>query len=231
MSLGKTWLKSLALREVNSLLVKEVVKQKLIIIRHAPTDANSKGIFMGFHDAPSSESGLLAARELGKLLNIGADLRLFTSPLSRSKATLDSICPNGKKIVDARLRERGLGEWEGCLLTAVRDQYPDAFGDDNSLDPFYTPPNGEHTEQFVSRVCDFLTDISTNQIRSTALVVTHNGVIAVMRSLIEERPLRDCFGEVEPFLTPRTYTYEADRLLQFLPRIIETLHQSQSAGE
>src|SRR5687768_12419293 len=112
-------------------VVKQVEKQKLIIIRHAPTDANSKGIFMGFHDAPSSESGLMAARELGKLLKLGADLRLFTSPLSRSKAALETISPNGEKIVDVRLIERGLGEWEGCLLTDVRKQYPHAFGDDN----------------------------------------------------------------------------------------------------
>jgi broad specificity phosphatase PhoE len=204
--------------------------QHLILIRHAPTDANNNGIFMGHHDAPCSDSGLSAAHALGKSLRLGDDFRLFTSPLVRSKATLDSISPKGRKIIDARLIERALGRWEGCSETIVRQQYPDAFGADNTLDPFYTPPNGERAENFVSRVCDFLVDISNNKIGSTALVVTHNGVIAVMRSLIEERPLQDCFAEVERFLKPRTYKYDARRLLKFLPKVIDNLHFEKSKG-
>lgn len=198
--------------------------QQLIIIRHAPTDANNNGIFMGHHDAPCSESGLSAARLLGRSLKLGEDLRLFTSPLVRSKATLDSINPKGRKRVDARLIERALGKWEGCSETVVRREYPSAFEADDKLDPLFTPPGGEHADNFVSRICDFLTDVSDTRDQSVALVVTHNGVIAVMRSLIEEKSLRECFAEIEPFLKPRTYNYDRRRLLEFMPKMLEALH-------
>lgn len=197
--------------------------QRLIIIRHAPTDANDKGVFMGHHDAPSSEEGLSKAMALGKTLNLDDKFRLYTSPLIRSKATLEAISPSGRKIVDGRLRERGLGKWEGCSTEIVKHKFPDAFGVNGSLDPIYTPPCGENVISFVSRVCEFLVEISINQDNSPAIVVTHNGVIAVMRSLIEERSLRDCSTEVEPFLKPRTYSYDSSKLLDFLPKLLATL--------
>jgi broad specificity phosphatase PhoE len=197
--------------------------QSLIIIRHAPTGANDSGVFMGHLDAPNSESGLDAARILAKSPLIADGLRLFTSPLERSKATLDLITPGQPKIVDLRLIERGLGSWEGCKKSDVVRQFPHAFGLDNSLDPLFTPPDGEPVETFVSRICDFLVDISNSGTNSDALCVTHNGVIAVMRSLIEKRSLRQCFTEIEPFLRPRHYIYEPNQLPGFLPTMLEEL--------
>jgi len=44
-----------------------------------------------------------------------------------------------------------------------------------------------------------------------------------MRSLIEERSLRECFAEVEPFLKPRTYKYDSRRLLEFLPKMLRAV--------
>lgn len=198
--------------------------QQLIVVRHAPTDANNNGIFMGHKDPPCSESGLAAAHELGRSLRLAADCRLFTSPLIRSKATLDCINREGRKTIDARLIERALGEWEGRSEAAVRKEFPNAFAVDDTLDPLFTPPGGEGADSFVDRICSFLVDIAEQQDESTAFVVTHNGVIAVMRSLIEQRPLRKCFAEFEPFLTPRRYVYEGSRLAKFFPTILEALH-------
>jgi len=198
--------------------------QHLIIVRHAPTDANNNGIFMGHHDAPCSKAGLAAAEALGTSLQLEEDCRLFTSPLIRSRATLDSISSRTQKIADLRLIERALGEWEGRSEASVQREYPNAFSSDGTLDPLFTPPGGERADVFVGRVCDFLVDISEPQSHSGVLVVTHNGVIAVMRSLIEEKSLRECFAEVEPFLTPRNSEYDGRRLRAFLPKILEALH-------
>jgi len=198
--------------------------QHIIIIRHAPTDANKNGIFMGHIDVSNSPSGLSAAYALGKSLSFDSSIRLFTSPLSRSRTTLDVMAPDRKKIVDKRLVERALGKWEGCLEEFVKQKYPDAFDANDSLDPLYTPPGGEGINKFAKRVCDFLVDISNHQNPTRALVVTHNGVIAVMKSLIEERSLQECFAEVEPFLKPRVYVYDRQKVRKFSAHILEGLH-------
>jgi len=197
--------------------------QHLVIVRHAPTDANSNGIYMGHRDAPCSQSGLVAAQALGESLRLAEDCRLFTSPLIRSRCTLDAISSRRSRIVDVRLIERSLGDWEGRSEADVKQEYPHAFAVRDTLDPLFTPPGGEDAEIFARRICDFLVDISEPKGQSTAVVVTHNGVIAVMRALIEQRSLRDCFAEIEPFLTPRTYVYDGSRLPALLPRILEVL--------
>lgn len=198
--------------------------QRITFIRHAPTAANTNGVFMGHRDAPSTKAGLAAAGKLGISLQLPEDVRLFTSPLLRSKATLDAICPARKQVIDWRIRERGLGEWEGRSKVAVRRLYPQAFTVGGTIDPRFTPPQGERIDSFALRICEFLVEVANAPRQSNAFVVTHNGVIAVMKSLLEAMPFQQSFAQVEPFLTPRSYEYGAGGLFGRLEVLLDQLY-------
>jgi broad specificity phosphatase PhoE len=198
--------------------------QRITLIRHAPTAANTNGVFMGHRDAPSTKAGLAAARKLGISLRLPEDVRLFTSPLLRSRTTLDVLCPQRKQVVDWRIRERGLGDWEGRSKVAVRRLFPQAFTASGTIDPRFTPPQGERIDSFALRVCEFLVEVANAPRQSSVFVVTHNGVIAVMRSLLEVIPLPQSFAQVEPFLTPRTYEYSAGELFARLELLLDQLY-------
>jgi len=197
------------------------------VVRHAPTKSNADARFMGSLDAPSTADGLADARALGAKLAIGKDVRLFSSPLQRSIQTMDMLCPKRDVLIDPRLREWDLGEWEGSFRSDVRAQDPGAFVTTGTLDPLVTPPGGESPEQFAQRVAAFLAHISESCAGGKSLIVTHNGVIAVMRALVETVSLRDAFEEEEPFLAPRKLAIRTDTLRLGLERVLGEIRSSR----
>lgn len=198
---------------------------RIVLLRHAPTTANDTNVFMGRSDPPNTDEGLGIAHNLTNLPKPRANVFLFTSPLLRSRATLDAIYPEGQRTIDERLVERALGSWEGRTLEDVRQCYPQAFRSGGDLDIFFTPPEGEPIDLFVDRICAFMIDMCRFPANSTVVVVTHRGVIGVIRSLIEERRLRECYSEIEPFLTPRSYQYAKDRTVRLLKQARKILDE------
>ena len=96
----------------------------LLLVRHGETDWNADGRLQGHTDRPLSDYGRKQARELGDQLKEegleGEELEaIYASDLARARETAEIVGGRlGLSVVlDADLREKDWGTWEG--LTAV----------------------------------------------------------------------------------------------------------------
>ncbi len=178
---------------------------QITLIRHAPTTYNLNNIFMGDQDIPISDVGADMAQKLRLAIGEKTYARYYCSPLIRTIDTARLIFPDAEFIIDACLKERGLGQWAGKSKQEIRNIFPKAFLESGPINPYFTPPDGEPLLHFLKRVSSFLSRIIDCKSNQNILIITHHGVIRVIRCLFEKRPLVDIFSELEPALKPRTY--------------------------
>lgn len=152
----------------------------LTFIRHAETEYNKAGIFAGRIDCNITQEGFEQARKLLDDDEKKFDY-IYCSPLKRTKQTLDAIIPGSRPIIDERIVEICIGEWEGKR----KDEF-----DKNLLALYragqYNPPGAETTSEVDKRVCDFIEILfNTYKNNEKILIVTHNGVMrAVKRNFV-----------------------------------------------
>jgi broad specificity phosphatase PhoE len=170
----------------------------IYLVRHAPTAANSSGVFQGQSDVPAEpivdpeRHAIPATRPR----------TIYTSPLQRARTAAEVLFPGETAIVDDRLMERSVGEWEGLDHATVRRRWP-AYGGE-TIDLMLTPPGGESLDEFAARVKSFLLDLAGAT--DDTYVVTHNGWIRMALMLNFEIAPDKLFAEPVPFLVPIPYT-------------------------
>jgi broad specificity phosphatase PhoE len=94
----------------------------LLLVRHGETDWNASGRLQGHTDRPLNDYGRRQARELADRLADDGIAAIYASDLSRAKETAEIV---GARlglpvVIDADLRERNWGSWEG-LTPEERD--------------------------------------------------------------------------------------------------------------
>lgn len=184
---------------------------KLDLIRHARSTANKKDIFSGSAETPLSDEGVLEASKLAEALKGEQYEKYFSSPLSRALGTARILFPGSEIRVDQRLRERSLGQWEGKAKKEMRQLHTEAFLLSGKLRPLFTPPDGEEIPAVAARLMDFLRAQVHDRVESM-VVVTHNGVIKTLRTLMEDLPIEEMFLEAEKNLQRRSYTVDSSIL-------------------
>src|SRR4051812_15965596 len=94
----------------------------LVLARHGETDWNASGRLQGHTDRPLNDYGRRQARELADRLAGDGIAAIYASDLSRAKETAEIVGAGlGLPVViDADLRERNWGSWEG-LTASERD--------------------------------------------------------------------------------------------------------------
>lgn len=153
----------------------------LKFIRHAETTLNRDGIFCGRTDCDVTSDGLEKARNLLKDVEKDFDV-IYVSPLKRTKQTLDVILPNSNPIIDQRITEASLGEWEGNRKSDF---------DPNLVAMYrvgkYFPLGAETNEEVDKRVCDFVESLFCKYITEKILIVAHNGVMkSIKRNFVKD---------------------------------------------
>jgi glucosyl-3-phosphoglycerate phosphatase len=150
--------------------------RRLILWRHGRTEWNATGRFQGQLDPPLDEHGrrqaALAAPLLAAILT-GSDTVVVSSDLTRATETAQALTPllDVSLRADARLREHGLGCWEGLTRDEVADRYPDQYADWTAGRPVLGR-GGEEPEQVAARALAALVDLPPAE---AAVVVTHGG--------------------------------------------------------
>src|SRR4029078_6301282 len=91
------------------------VMATLLLVRHGETDWNAPGRLQGHTDRPLNDYGRRQARELADRLGDDGIAAIYASDLSRAKETAEIV---GARlglpvVIDADLRERNWGSWEG----------------------------------------------------------------------------------------------------------------------
>ena len=122
-----------------------------------------------------NKKGFEQAREVLKDYEKNFDY-IYCSPLKRTKQTLDAILPNSTPIIDERITEICIGEWEGKKKENFNKDLIELYRLGQ-----YTPPGAETTAQVDKRVCNFIESLfNTYNDNERILIITHNGV---MRSI------------------------------------------------
>lgn len=160
--------------------------QKVVLVRHGQTVHNRLGLIQGRTDTPLNEEGEAQARRLAvELAGVDFDT-VYSSPLQRALCTA-RLTMKGRSIpitTDDRLVEIDQGDW---TLKNTRELF-------NAEQRYRTwvanptlagPPNGETIFDVAKRAKSFAEDMQGNSI----LVVAHGGLIAILRAVIESKPL------------------------------------------
>ena len=175
----------------------ELPMSRLIIWRHGRTEWNASGRFQGQLDPPLDDHGREQAAAAAPLLAGGlsaADTVVVSSDLSRAVETAGTLTALlGEPLrVDPRLREHGLGSWEGLDRAEVAERYPDQYADWLAGRPV-TGRGGEDPADVAARALAALADLPES---ANAVLVTHGGTgLRLIEALLELGPAhRRLFG-------------------------------------
>jgi broad specificity phosphatase PhoE len=133
----------------------------LLLVRHGETDWNASGRLQGHTDRPLNDYGRRQAASLADRLAGDGISAVYTSDLARARETAEIIAARlgVEAAVDADLRERNWGTWEG-LTPQERDGV--AF-------------EGETPEEHRARIMGAVERIAERHPGERVVVVTHGG--------------------------------------------------------
>jgi probable phosphoglycerate mutase len=183
------------------------VVAELILIRHGQSASNvafpkadaegwvESGLAGRDADVTLTELGRAQAEAVGRWL---AELPeadrpqvVITSPYLRARETwriaaetsgLDLPAPS----TDDRLVDRLLGDLEMLTRAAIAQRFPDEPGRLEQAGEFhYRPPGGETFGDIAERLTSFLADLNHDHAGERVVVVAHDSVVLMMRSVIE----------------------------------------------
>ncbi|WP_430391280.1 histidine phosphatase family protein [Dyella sp. 20L07] len=120
--------------------------------------------------------------------------RIVTSPLRRCADFAHELAA-ARRVpvrVDPRLAEYHFGDWQGVPIETLAEEQGDALGRFWADPVNCPPPRGETFAVFRERLCAALNDVSVEAQSRRVLVVTHGGVIRLLRCEAEGRD----FGEM-----------------------------------
>lgn len=100
--------------------------------------------------------------------------------------------------VDERLAEYHFGDWQGVPIETLAQEQGDALARFWADPVNCPPPGGETFAAFRQRLCAALDDVAVEAQTQRVLVVTHGGVIRLLRCEAEGRD----FGEMANFDVP-----------------------------
>lgn len=156
---------------------------RLILVRHGQTDYNFSGRIQGASDIPLNDTGLAQARAVGQsLAEDESVVAVYSSPLGRAKSTAEAIASHhGLEVVpDARLRERGFGDWEGLTRDEIEEGWPFEYalwraGVSNGLEKARVEHRAEVARRFDAACREF----STRHESGNVVVVAHGAAISL----------------------------------------------------
>ncbi|MCU0465417.1 MAG: histidine phosphatase family protein [Anaerolineae bacterium] len=168
--------------------------KRVIFIRPGETDWNLSDRWQGWLDVPLNEHGDKQARRLaGFLRNIGLKA-LYSSDLRRSAQTAQIIgeaCGLTPKL-DARLRERSIGRWQGMTRDEVQAWFPDQYAAYDADRMTYQIPEGESLSQVQARAVEAFEAILAEDAAETIAIVSHTVTVRVLlMALIEGYDARE----------------------------------------
>lgn len=148
----------------------------LTFMRHGESEANVAGFFAGGIDSNLTDKGREDARKFDNSQQFDV---FYVSPLKRTTQTLKEIYPNAEPIIDERITEVSIGDWQGKMKNEVDQHLLDLYRRGQ-----YTPPNAESIQQIHKRACSFVEEIFSKYDNGTnILVVSHNAFIRNLRRI------------------------------------------------
>ncbi|QYF94500.1 histidine phosphatase family protein [Massilia sp. PAMC28688] len=155
----------------------------ILLIRHGETAWNAERRLQGHIDIALNDEGVRQAAALARAL-AGAPLNaIYASDLKRAHQTAAAVASlHGMPVVmDAGLRERCYGGFEGLLYAEIAERFPREFAAWQARDIDGVMPRGtrvaETFRRFYQRCVDTITDIGERHPGQTIALVAHGGVL------------------------------------------------------
>lgn len=151
-----------------------------VFVRHGQSVANARRVLSGWDDVALTALGRSQARRVGRLLAerfprigqvVSSDLRRARETAALAMATYGKLTP--RLQIDARLRERNLGDFQGQSIEKLRadGRMRLALGWNSH------PPGGESLDDLARRC---LAAIIEREIGGVSAVFAHGGVVRVL---------------------------------------------------
>ena len=152
---------------------------RVIAIRHGETEWNALGREQGQLDSPLTARGLKQADAIADRLRRVSFSALYSSDLRRALHTAEIVArATGARIeVDAGLRERHTGIFQGLTPEQMAAQYPSEYSAYRS-DPYaYQVPQGESGQQRTERSVRVMNMLADRHADATIVAITHGGFL------------------------------------------------------
>ena len=166
----------------------------IYLARHGETAWNSEGRWQGRTDIALSDTGRAQAAALAvRLARLGDRIgRVLSSDLCRAAETAEIVSRAlglPPPVIDARLRERGFGVFEGLTREECVGRYPAEWAryeQDRRLHPPGGEPQEEVAQRFEAAVGEALK--AQAAIAGALLIVAHGGALRSFLSVRFRRP-------------------------------------------
>lgn len=160
---------------------------EVYLVRHTKPDV-AKGLIYGHLDVPLArdfeEEAIKVMTQLPAQINV-----LYTSPLQRCRLLSEKI-QAVDKFTDHRLKEVNFGAWEGQYWDDIPKSELDPWMEDYVNQ---SPPNGESLMTMQGRVLTFWKEMLQIHKNQKVVLITHGGVIRILRGHLEEVTLDKIF--------------------------------------
>ncbi len=173
---------------------------RVILARHGETAANRDGLGLGLQDPPLTDKGRLQAEALAEALSGEKLVAVYSSPLRRASETAMAIASRHgvEVVVDERLTEMDVGEFDGLTFDEMRKRYPDFMSRwlGKEAGTLHMPGGGECLQDVQDRALACLRRIGERHDKGAVAIVTHNFTIhtllcdALNMSICDFRRLR-----------------------------------------
>lgn len=170
----------------------------ILFIRHAESEWNARGLWQGWGDPPLSPTGRGQAEALAQALASQDDIDLLVS--SSLQRALDTALAVGARLglgveSDPRLRELGVGHWEGRTRDDIARSDAQGLAAFDTGDPTAVAGGGESMAQLAARTRPALAEHLARVGSGRLALVLHLGVL---RTLVpgREDPANAGFFEV-----------------------------------
>jgi broad specificity phosphatase PhoE len=171
---------------------------RLILLRHGETDWNVEGRWQGQIDTPLNARGLIQAAEAARSLDHIPIAAIYSSDLRRAFETASQVASiKGLPVhTDARLRELHQGEWQGMLVSEIKNRYTERLRQRTKNPHMVSPPGGESVQQVANRVLPCVSEIIKKHPQDSVLIVTHGFVCALLHVYFNHEPAENIWRNI-----------------------------------
>ena len=187
------------------------------LIRHGQDNESVRG---GWSDHSLSKLGVIQAKDLAEDMSDYSIAAIYSSDLRRTMQTAQILADKLQLPITLmpQFREVNNGDLSGMDNEMALYRYPGLFWNQLGWEECY--PNGESPKDFYGRVSSAWEDFSKEIVKQNKNValVTHGGVIHVIRAILENRPYSNSgnnrkvhYTEVIPLIYEDGYWVEGER--------------------
>lgn len=166
---------------------------ELWLIRHGETEWNRLRRVQGMLNVALNDEGRRQADRLAGhfVANPPSVHAIYSSDLDRAHHTAVPVAQalDLPIILDAGLRERQYGVFQGLSFVELAEQHPEAAEAVRQRMVDYEMQGGESLRQFQKRAVDTLSKLALQHPGQRVLVFTHSGVIDVVHRFAHQIPL------------------------------------------